>query len=107
MQGDDPTDLDAELEARRSADAQLRLAAQVESEDWQWLMDQKQGRRIVWRLLERAAVYQPTFDSDAMAMAFKEGRRSLGVELLASARVLGGIDNAHRMERENLNRKTK
>ena len=48
----------------------------------QWLLAQAQGRRFLRLILDRSGACRSSFDTNAMAMAFNEGRRSLGVELL-------------------------
>lgn len=41
------------------------------------------GRAVMWDLLARAGIYETSYDNLAMAMARNEGRRMLGLELLA------------------------
>jgi hypothetical protein len=72
-----------EAQAREEANKAAALARQVEREDIAWLMSNKRGRRLVWRLLERAGVYRSSFSSDPLAMAKNEGRRETGLMLLA------------------------
>lgn len=60
-----------------------RLRERQRDDDMKWLMASATGRRIVWRLLERAKVFSSTFDQHAGAMSFNEGRRSAGLELLS------------------------
>lgn len=80
----DPTDIDA-IENAETLRARAALAAQkAETEDAQWLMATKRGRRVVWRLLSSAGVFQLSFNTNAMTMAFNEGRRSEGLSLLAT-----------------------
>jgi hypothetical protein len=50
-----------------------------ERDDFRWLMNTRQGRRTVWRQLERAGIYQPSFNTNAMSMAFAEGRKNEGL----------------------------
>lgn len=68
-------------QAEKKAAAQRRK--ETEDTDMVWLMSTRQGRRIVWRLLEAAGVYRSTYNSDAMAMAFAEGNRNNGLRLMA------------------------
>lgn len=78
----DPTDLqgrDQDRIEREKRDRQVRF---LEAEDLKWLMSSKRGRRIVWRQLERARVFHPSFDTTAMVMAFNEGQRNAGLALL-------------------------
>lgn len=78
-------DLDpAKQDERDLAARQAReLAAEQAEADIRWLMDQKAGRRIVWRLLGQAGVHQTVFNSDHAVHSFNEGRRSAGTDLLA------------------------
>jgi len=46
-------------------------------------MSSKRGRRILWRLLDRAGVFRLSFNTNAMAMAFAEGNRNEGLRYLA------------------------
>ncbi len=83
MGNQDPFDLREQEQAKAERDAQARAAARVEIEDIKWLMKNKQGRRTVHRLLERAGVFRLSFDTTAMVMSFNEGRRSEGLRLMA------------------------
>lgn len=78
----DPTDIPAQEAARAKKDLRERLAREEESNDVKWLMSSKRGRRFLWRLLQRAGVYRLSFNTNAMAMAFAEGNRNLGLALL-------------------------
>jgi hypothetical protein len=51
-------------------------------------MSSKRGRRIVWRLMERAGVFRSTFTSNSMQSAFNEGMRNYGVVVLAQVHEL-------------------
>lgn len=77
--------LDTELgEAQRDAEKKRQaLARKQEVDDFKWLMADPRGRRLVWRQLATAGVFQSSFDPTAMTMAFNEGRRSEGLRLLA------------------------
>lgn len=78
----DPTDLRGQQEDKRDAEARKRLAREREVADFKWLMSSSRGRRIVWRLLGLTSVDRPSFDTNAMRMAFNEGNRNLGLHLL-------------------------
>ena len=58
------------------------LARQVEANDIKWLMSTKQGRRFVWRLLEKAGVYRTSFTGNSETF-FKEGMRNMGLFVVA------------------------
>jgi hypothetical protein len=79
----DPMDINAQGRSKADADVRGKLAQQTEMDDVKWLMSNKRGRRIVWRQLEQAGVFQLSFNATAMVMAFNEGRRSEGLRVLA------------------------
>ncbi len=78
----DPSDLIALDKAQAESAAAQRLARSVEAEDFNWLMSSKQGRRVVWRMLEKAGVFRTTFRL-SNEMAFLEGMRNMGLILMA------------------------
>lgn len=73
-------DTDEILQRREES---LRLRERQHDNDMKWLMSSAIGRRVVWRLLERARVFGSTFDQHAGVMSFNEGSRSQGLQLLA------------------------
>lgn len=81
---DDPLDLGAPDREVAAANKRANNAVKTEIEDIKWLMKNRQGRRIVWRLLGNAGVFQLSFNQTAMTMAFNEGRRSEGLRLFAA-----------------------
>ena len=82
MSSHDPVDLDSQERARAEAQRAARLAKDTEEDDFKWLMSSKRGRRYVWRLLERAGVFRPSFNTNSMAMAFAEGNKNEGFRTL-------------------------
>jgi len=82
MNAHDPTDIDAQERELLTAQERAKLGADLEKKDIQWLMGTPRGRRIVYRILDRAAVFQVTFDTNALRMAFAEGRKNEGYALL-------------------------
>jgi hypothetical protein len=83
MGDSDPSDLAGQEQSRIERNKRDKLATLQEVEDLKWLMSSKRGRRIVWRQLARAGVFQSTFHVTAMVMSFNEGRRNQGNALLA------------------------
>lgn len=79
----DPTDLEGIERERDEARKTALLQAKTEEGDIKWLMNDKRGRRIVKRFLERAGVFQTSFNTNAAQMAFNEGRRNEGLHMLA------------------------
>jgi hypothetical protein len=88
-------------EALRKAKGQRDAAKKSEDEDLKWLMANKRGRRIVWRLLEQAAVFRPSFSSDALVMAFNEGTKDQGRRLLNQVQIVCS-DLYFEMTKENV-----
>jgi len=78
----DPTDVRSQEAARETQEREQRLAKDTEESDFKWLMNSKRGRRIVWRLLEKAGVFRSVFNTNAMAMSFAEGHRNYGLHTL-------------------------
>ncbi len=76
-----PTDIEEQAARRREEQQRLRVLVLQENEDLKWLMNAKRGRRVMHRLLERAGVFQLSFNTNAMTMAFNEGRRNEGLAL--------------------------
>jgi hypothetical protein len=68
---------------KAQADIRARLLQQTEADDIKWLMNNKRGRRIARRLLDHAGVFNLSFNTTAMTMAFNEGRKNEGLRLLA------------------------
>lgn len=65
---------DADKAARRDEEVYKRSLCRV--------LDTPEGRRIVWRLLERGAVFHSTFcGEETHRSAMLEGRRSMALEL--------------------------
>lgn len=78
----DPTDLNAQqrdAEAQAAVDARARAMA---VEDFKWLMAHKQGRRLMWRWLDRCGVYRTSMTGNSHTF-FNEGRRDIGLQFLA------------------------
>jgi len=48
-----------------------------------FLMGTAPGRRVAWRVLESAGIFRMSHTGNPYETAFREGRRSVGLELLA------------------------
>lgn len=59
------------------------LDREQELNDIRALMHDEWGRRMMWRLLEMAGVYRSSFDASNNRICFNEGRRDVGLHLLA------------------------
>lgn len=82
MNNYDPTDIAGQAAAKRGEDARKKAAREAQDADLKWLMSSPRGRRIVWRLLDISGPFRISFDTNAMKMAFNEGNRNLGNQLL-------------------------
>lgn len=78
----DPTDLRGQDKQRQETDARERNARRTEIADFKWLMSSPRGRRILWRFMTMSRTFQLSFNTNAMQMAFNEGNRNLGLQLL-------------------------
>ena len=78
----DPTDVAGQQLEKREADAKKRLARDTEQADLKWLMSSPRGRRLMWRFMTMSRTFQLSFNPNAMQMAFNEGNRNLGLQLL-------------------------
>lgn len=56
---------------------------QQELKDIEAQLGTAQGRRFLNRMLSECGVYQATFSMDHAAMSFQEGKRNLGIKILA------------------------
>jgi hypothetical protein len=82
MDNKDPFDLhEQEARAQEKKEREL-LEQQGEESDVKWLMSNKRGRRIIWRLLNQSGVFRLSFNTDSMLMAFAEGNRNFGNRIL-------------------------
>lgn len=76
-----PTDIVGQEQAEQDRKLRDKLEQENEQADIRWLMSSKRGRRIVWRMMAEAGVFRSVFNTNAMAMAFTEGNRNLGLRL--------------------------
>lgn len=88
MEDFDPLDHEQQEELRLAAGQNQALLIQQQAEDFKWMMSDQRGRRLVWRQLSDAGVFQQSFNPEAMTMAFNEGRRSAGLRLLDQVHTL-------------------
>lgn len=75
---DDP----ALLEAKAAAD----LRAARDRDAWQWMMGSTHGRRIARALVATSGLMVGGCSADAAAAGYREGRRSIGLEVLAAVK---------------------
>lgn len=73
----------ADRKSIRQQEKSARLAGVRQREVVTQVMSTEAGRHFMWDYLASAALFHTTFNGDALQSAFAEGRRSLGLELLA------------------------
>lgn len=63
----------------------MRKVRDIEKMDIQAVMNTENGRRLVYRMLVRAGLYQTSYDPEAPEknIFFKEGQRNMGLWLLS------------------------
>ena len=69
----------------RESGSRVKRRRQRLKADWCWLMEDVRGRRVLWDVLGKCAVFATTFNPDQAAMNFNEGRRAVGLDLLNAA----------------------
>lgn len=75
----DPTDLRGQDRAAQKSQLELKAEQHKEIEDFQLLMGSAWGRRLMFRLLERAGIYRLSFTSNGAYTSFNEGQRNIGL----------------------------
>lgn len=68
-------------EAQAFEDAQRR-AREREIDDFKFVMGDPRGRRVIWRVLEKAGIYRSSYTGNSETF-FREGERNIGLMLLA------------------------
>lgn len=79
----DPFDLAGQEQAKEEKKTLAKFSRDTEESDFKWLMSSRRGRRIIWRLLEKAGVFRTSFNTNSMQMAFNEGVRNEGLRTIA------------------------
>ncbi len=85
---EDTNDLSTTFDAgnRRHVERRDKAAKTVRlrrNDDFRWLMGDARGRRFVWDLLGKAGLFRSSFGPSTELTAFNEGRRDLGLGVLA------------------------
>lgn len=78
----DPLDLIGQERTAAQEAEEERRQREIEQNDLRWVMGTKQGRRFMWRLLGKAGLFQPSFNTNSAVMAFNEGNRNAGLTQL-------------------------
>jgi hypothetical protein len=91
MNAPDPRDIRAIERQQHDQLVQEQLAHGQNAADLAWLMSQPQGRRFMARLLDLSGIDRNSFTGNSTTF-YNEGARSLGVLLLAEAKVVAWDD---------------
>jgi len=83
MSNYDPLDTRGQERAKAEKEVREKLARENEEADIKWLMGNKRGRRVIWRILDQTGVFRLSFNTNSMAMAFAEGNRNYGNRVLS------------------------
>ena len=73
---------EAEDDFVAEAEDRARRLADRDRADWSWLLADRRGRRILWGLMADAGLFRVSHTGEALATAFNEGRRAIGLALL-------------------------
>ncbi|MCC7063249.1 MAG: endopeptidase [Planctomycetes bacterium] len=83
MNEPNPFDLAEQEAAENALTEEAKLERLVEVDDFKFVMEDKRGRRMLWRLLAETGVFRLSFTGDMATTNFKEGSRNIGLKYLA------------------------
>ena len=61
----------------------VRLATETKTEHTKQVLATKAGRHVLWEVLTLCGIYRTSYDGNETRTIYNEGRRSVGLELLA------------------------
>ncbi len=93
---------EGQVQGRRDS---VRIAKEQEQEELRQVLQTQVGRAVIYRMLCACGTYHSVFDTNALVMAFNEGRRNIGLTLLEE--VLTDHNNAYIMMQHEANEKDK
>lgn len=67
----------------READGKVKRGREKELEDFRFLLGQKQGRRALWRILNKTRVFQSSLHPSGSMVYFYEGIRNVGLDIMS------------------------
>ena len=80
----DPTDIEAQKEAQRLKDEEAAFLRRRDIDDFKWLMQDKRGRRIMYKLLADTGVFRNPFVAGQQDLtAYNSGAMSIGQKFFA------------------------
>jgi hypothetical protein len=73
----------SDLTPEEEQEAERQLAQRQREDDMRAVLETGAGRRVLWRMLEHAGIYQTTFAQDSERLsALLEGKRRVGLWLI-------------------------
>ncbi len=73
----------AEESQVRDAGQKVKLREDQEHNDLKFVLSNESGRRFMWKTLSDCGIFQTSFRSSGSETFFLEGKRSVGLKLLA------------------------
>lgn len=67
--------------SKQQREAAQQRRAILQAADFKAVLESAEGRRFVYRILAEGGIYQSSFNSDPLVMAYNEGRRALALWL--------------------------
>ncbi len=86
--GYNPLDLPAQQRAQEATELERKVQKDREASDFRWLLNHKQGRRLMWKWLGEAGIFHSSFGGGNDATNFREGTRVFGLKLLNEIQTL-------------------
>ena len=77
----DPFDKKAADEIREEFERERELRMMRFADQIKAVMGTKDGREMIFTILDRCQLQSPSFNTNALSMAYAEGRRSVGLDL--------------------------
>lgn len=73
----------ADKQQIKKAAKKIRFNRTQELDDFRFILSTPSGRRVIWRYLSLVGVFQSSFTGHSETTIFNEGRRDVGLRLLA------------------------
>lgn len=69
-------------EEKERAELRRKNLQREDKDDFVWLMNNRQGRRFIWRLLDAAGIFRSSFTGSSETF-FREGQRDIGLRIMS------------------------
>ena len=67
----------------------FELDQQLSEEEFRHVLNTREGRAVVWRVLELCGIFRQSFTGDPAHTYFNEGKRKIGLEIRSMFEELG------------------